>query len=114
MSSDIQSWGSSETSPSGGVYELYESSADDYIWSQRLTRDQQYTDDQLFEFTDLNGGCHVDGESRSEANSVYDYNVNFCNLWNVYNGAGGFSNLEHTFCTYYVDDSEAPVTCARY
>ena len=40
MSSEIESWNSSETSPSGGIYNLYESSADDYIWSQRLTRDR--------------------------------------------------------------------------
>merc|ERR1711937_1046567 len=45
---EMSMWGSSETSPAGGLYKLYEESDDDYIWTTRLTRDQKYVDDQLF------------------------------------------------------------------
>ena len=84
IDNEIRSWGSSTTSPAGGVYQMYEEQNDVYIWSKRLTRDEKYTDDQLFEFTDTPNGCAIAGHSRSESMSVYDYSVNFCNLWNVY------------------------------
>ena len=46
--------------------------------------------------------------------SYYDYSVNFCNLWNVYNGVGNTFNysVPQGECPFPADD---PVTtCARY
>ena len=89
MDSDIRSYNTDETSPSQGVYTLKEESENEYIWSTRLTKNKQYTDDQLFNFTQSDAAvCTVVGHSRSQSMSVYDYSVNFCNLWNVYNGLG--------------------------
>ena len=51
MSYVIGLYGSPETSPAGGVYRFYDETAYDYIWTTRLTKDKQYTDDQIFEFT---------------------------------------------------------------
>ena len=107
---EISEWGSDQTSPAGGVYTLYED-GDDYVWSTRLTRDKKYTDDQIFEFVDNSSGCSVTGHSRSQSPSQYDYSVNFCNLWNVYNGIGGFTYSVGS-CGYPADDPVS--TCARY
>ena len=89
MDTNIRSYDADTTSPSQGVYTLKEESQNDYIWSTRLTKNKQYTDDQLFNFTQSDAAvCTVVGHSRSQSMSVYDYSVNFCNLWNVYNGLG--------------------------
>ena len=53
MSYVIGLYGSPETSPAGGVYRFYDETAYDYIWTTRITKDRQYTDDQLFEFTQI-------------------------------------------------------------
>ena len=111
VDAEIKAWGSESTSPAGGEYSLKEETAVDYIWSTRLTLNKKYTDDQLFEFTENNQGCAVMGRSRSQSMSVLDNSVNFCNLWNVYNGIGGF--------TYSVGNcaaaaSDPVTTCARY
>ena len=85
---EILVWGDPEVTPAQGTYSMWEESLNDYIWSSRLTKNKQYTDDQLFEFTataEGGDGCSVAGHSRSRSPSVYDYSVNFCNLWNVYN-----------------------------
>ena len=112
IDNEIRSWDSATTSPAGGVYQMYEEQNDVYIWSKRLTRDEKYTDDQLFEFTDTPNGCAIAGHSRSESMSVYDYSVNFCNLWNVYNGLDIPFTYSVGDCGYPADD---PVTtCARY
>ena len=111
MDNEIRRWDSSTTSPSGGVYSIYEEGVDSYIWSTRLTRDGNYVDDQLFQLSATASGCYVEGHSKSESFSYYDYSVNFCNLWNVYNGVGNFS-YKIGACPFPADD---PVTtCARY
>ena len=112
VDAEVRRWGSSTTSPAGGEYQLYEESSDSYLWSKRLTKDEKYTDDQMFDFVETNAGCNVTGHSRSESMSVYDYSVNFCNLWNVYNGVGSPFTYSVGVCGYPADD---PVTtCARY
>ena len=112
MDNEIRSWDSDTTSPAAGVYTLKEEELNDYIWSTRLTKNKQYTDDQIFQFEENNAGCSVAGHSRSQSMSMYDYSVNFCNLWNVYNGLG----LDYTYstgtCGYPAEDPTT--TCAIY
>ena len=110
--SNLASWNVDTASPSGGVYNIKESADDDYIWTTRLTKNKKYTDDQLFEFQPSNGGCSIVGRSRSQSMSYYDYSVNFCNLWNVYNGTGSKFTYSTGKCGYPAKD---PVTtCATY
>ena len=112
VDNEIRSWGSAETSPAAGIYNLKEETLNDYIWSQRLTKNKKYTDDQLFEFVASDKGCQITGRSRSQSMSYYDYSVNFCNLWNVYNGTGNKFTYSTGKCGYPADD---PVTtCATY
>ncbi len=112
VDNEIRRWGSPSTSPAQGVYNIYEESNDDYIWSTRLTKNGQYTDDQMFDFAENNSGCMIAGHSRSESNSVYDYSVNFCNLWNVYNGVGSPFTFSVGKCAYPAEDPAT--TCAVY
>ena len=112
VDANIRSWGSATTSPAAGIYNIKEEANDDYIWSTRKTKNMKYTDDQLFEFVENNQGCAVTGHSRSQSMSYYDYSVNFCNLWNVYNGVGSAFTFSTGKCGYPADD---PVkTCATY
>ena len=113
----IASW-NPEPLDTPGYYTIKEEASVDYIWSQRLTYNQMYTDDQLFEFAPAsNNYCTVTGRSRSETTSLLDNNVNYCNLWNVYSGAEVAAvatfNIDKSFnCSQTPDD---PVTtCARY
>ena len=112
IDAEIRRWNSDTTSPSQGVYTLKEEANDDYIWSTRLTKNKKYTDDQIFEFTTTNAGCTVAGHSRSQSMSYYDYSVNFCNLWNVYNGTGNAFTYSVGKCGYPADDPAK--TCAIY
>ena len=57
VDAEIRAWDTPETSPAEGTYEMYQEQVDVYVWSTRLTRDQQYTDDQLFEFNQMSDGC---------------------------------------------------------
>ncbi len=70
----------------GGIYEL-KSCNDDaettYIWAERLTGDKKYTDDVVLTFTDNGDHCHIEGFSRSQSMSYWDYYTNFCNIRNL-------------------------------
>ena len=112
VDAEIRAWNSDQTSPAGGVYTLKEEAVNDYIWSTRLTLNKKYTDDQMFEFVQNNSGCSITGHSRSQSMSYLDNDVNFCNLWNVYD------QLDESF-TYSVgkcsgDPKDPVTTCARY
>ena len=111
MDNEVRNW-SSSTSPAGGSYSLKEEASDDYIWSTRLTLNKKYTDDQLFEFTNNSSGCTVAGKSRSESMSYLDNSVNFCNLWNVFNGTSDKFTYSVGKCSVTTDDPAT--TCARY
>ena len=112
MATLIQKWDSPETSPAQGTYTYKEDGANDYIWSTRLTKNGKYTDDQIFEFTTTENGCSVAGHSRSQSVSILDNSVNFCNLWNVYNGTGIAFTQSVGKCAAKAD--EPVTTCARY
>ena len=112
MDAEIRSWDSASTSPAQGVYSIYEEQVDSYIWSTRLTKNGMYTDDQMFTFTSTDTGCDGAGHSRSQSKSIYDYSVNFCNLWNVYNGTGDAFTYTLGDCAYPASDPAT--TCAIY
>ena len=112
IDAEIRAWGSSTTSPAGGIYNIYEEQVDQYVWSTRLTKNEKYTDDQIFELSETNQGCTSAGHSRSQSVSMYDYSVNFCNLWNVYNAVGSPFSYSVGKCGYPASDPAT--TCAIY
>ena len=114
---EVSSW-DPEPLSTPGYYSLYEDSTDSYVWSKRLTYNKKYTDDQLFQFSANGTGCTVTGKSRSESVSMLDNGVNYCNLWNVYQGVktAGVANTvtidKVSSCSVTPKD---PVSnCARY
>ena len=106
----IRSW--TEGGPSDGLYAVYEESAGDYVWSTRTTPVKHYVDDQIFELTASSAGCAVSAKSRSQSLSQYDYSTNYCNMWNVFEAIGGYTNLSINHCQYHPSDPVA--TCAIY
>ena len=115
MSTEIQAWADGDScAQSGfpGFYSLKLETAGECIWSTRLTANKQYTDDQLFTFTQTANGCKVVAKSRSESMSYLDNCVNYCNMWNVFTGIGTFLLDDVSSCSEIPDDPVA--TCARY
>lgn len=98
--------------PSGGLYAVYESHPVDYIWSTRTTPINKYIDDQIFVLTQDGDNCNVAAKSRSRTNSYYDYDTNYCNMWNVLNSVAQFENLTTSECQWVPEDAVA--TCAIY
>ena len=87
--------------PSKGHYTLKEEANLDYIWGTRLGAGGKYTDDVMWEFKDVNGGCQVSGSSRSQSLSLLDYNTNYCNIYNVFRMSGmTYTSLATTSCSY--------------
>ncbi len=99
--------------PSTGLYAVKEETSGDYVWVTRTTPVQKYVDDIMFEVVSTtDGGCTVNAKSRSESLSYYDYDTNYCNMWNVFNTIGGFSGLTTNNCSWVPD--VAATTCAKY
>ncbi|CDW71084.1 UNKNOWN [Stylonychia lemnae] len=87
-----------------GIYALKESADTDYIWTTRTTPVKKYIDDIIFEFKQQGANCIVSSKSRSQTFSIYDYETNYCNIYNVHRYIGGFTNLKTSQCRYEPSD----------
>lgn len=82
-----------------------------------LTPVQRYSDTFHYELTeDGEGKCKVKGYSQSDLwYAILDYGTNYCNIWNLVDGAGltatnGFSeDTSNALCTQYTSRD-----CSRY
>ena len=113
MDTEIRSW-NPEPLDTPGYYSVYEEEDDVYIWSQRLTYNQKYMDDQLFDFADNGAGCTITAKSRSETVSMLDNCVNYCNMWNVLSRIDGFQQSTCSTSDCKTTPSDPKTTCARY
>ena len=104
--------------PAQGTYKFKEDKNGDYVWGTRTTPVKQYVDDVMFlvqQGSDSNGTCHVVGKSRSQVTSLYDYETNFCNLYNVLRSTGiGFSKPTLPNCPWVPKDTLIEVRCSQY
>ena len=115
MSAEIKSWANGDSCAASGYpgfYNLKLETQGECIWSTRLTANKQYTDDQLFQFAASGTGCKVTAKSRSQSMSYLDSCVNYCNMYNVFNGIGAFTLNEVSHCSQ--TPSDVASTCARY
>ena len=96
----------------GGFYAVKEQSEMDYIWTTRTTPVHEYVDDVIFEFADTKTGCEVKSRSKSQTMSYYDYETNYCNMYNPHRYVGGFSGLTTSECKWVPTD--ATTTCDKY
>jgi len=80
----IEAWQPEEDTH--GFYNLHschETEGDlNYVWAYRLTGDKKYTDDLVYTLEDKENSCHIEGQSRSQSASYWDFYTNFCNIRN--------------------------------
>ncbi len=79
---------------------------------------KRYVDDLTF-WLDTNGDrCEIVALSVSQPVSIYDYDTNFCNLWNLFfNAPFNFSvhyGNEKDGCKFHPDQGKEKDTCAKY
>ena len=106
--------------PANGLYVLInsdfeESNGYDYLWSTRETPVAHYTDDVLLTFTQNKAGCAVNGFSRSQGPSEYDFATNYCNMRNLFKGEH-LKDMQHQVvhdCDYLPSESDE-ATCSIY
>jgi hypothetical protein len=99
---------------SKGLYEIKSDEFQDYLWITRTTPVMKYVDDILFKFEDVEGACMVESKSRSRSLSVYDYDTNYCNMWNVFRYVGGNEILNVKNCYYRPTPGEEAEKCEKY
>eukprot|EP00178_Gracilaria_changii_P004817 TRINITY_DN17840_c0_g1_i1.p1 TRINITY_DN17840_c0_g1~~TRINITY_DN17840_c0_g1_i1.p1 ORF type:complete len:159 (+),score=19.05 TRINITY_DN17840_c0_g1_i1:2-478(+) len=111
IKTEVNSW--SEGGPSHGLYKEKEEAQDVYLWTTRTTPKAHYVDDIIFEMQPVNDAtCTVNSKSRSQSFSYYDYNTNFCNMWNVLSRAGDMKSNVANHCKFQPDNIEK--ACAKY
>ena len=98
--------------PAQGVYAVKEESTNDYVWTTRTTPVHKYVDDIIFQLTQSGPDCVVNAKSRSQTMSYYDYDTNYCNMWNVLSRSGTITDLSTSECKWVPDD--ITTTCAKY
>ena len=84
------------------------------IWVERTTANKKYIDDVRFNFEQDGDKCKVAAQSRSQSLSYYDYNVNYCNMFNVMRTVYPdlqISDVKESKCGYPADKISI---CDRY
>merc|ERR1719329_550306 len=99
-----------------GQYKLVQSQDGRMTWATRLTANGKYTDDVMWQTSaGTANSCSITAKSRSQSLSVYDYNVNFCNMYNplrATNFKGDIvKDIKVSNCKYPATDAN---TCDRY
>ena len=85
------------------------------IWVTRTTPVHHYVDDIEFTFTDQGTKCQIDAKSRSQTLSYYDYNTNYCNMYNVIRSQPiQYTKVTTTECKWSPLDSQVTATCTTY
>ena len=108
--SDLTRTLSNFNDPSKGIYEIKENSSNDYIWVTRTTPVKHYVDDILLEISGNTDSCTIQSKSRSQSMSYYDFNTNYCNMYNIFRSLGtSFSSPKNSNCKFVPDD--ANTTC---
>ena len=115
--------GFAKTDPAQGHYTMKEEGSDDYVWSVRAAPQAKDDDfeDVMFTVANTNDGkCKVTGKSiQAKKMSFYDYEVNFCNLYNVYKMSSGGKTLQPeqiplTQCKWTPIPTLYDVRCSQY
>ena len=99
--------------PSKGLYAIKETGSNEYIWATRTTPVKHYQDNIVFQFSGTGTACQIDARSQSESLSYYDYDTNYCNMWNIFNQANStFTGLSDSHCNFPAKNPTT--TCAKY
>ena len=115
--SDYVKSGKDEASPPG-KYAIHQEDGS-MVWATRRTANDKYTDDVMWQKGDGTANtCTITAKSRSQSLSYYDYNVNFCNMFNPLRADTGaqfkgdiVKDVKVSNCGYPAKDTAA---CDRY
>ena len=98
--------------PARGFYSKKEEDVNKTLWYTRLTSGKKYTDDMEYLFTDAGSSCKITGKSRSQSLSYYDYQTNYCNIYNPLRVSGlTFSEPSTSQCKYPADPKQREAQC---
>ena len=112
LDTTMNGW-SASGDPSKGFYAPVQESSGTSVWFTRLTPAKKYTDDIIFDLIGTGSSCTVTSRSQSQALSYYDYDTNFCNMYNVYRKSGlTFSAVSPSSCQWVPTDADT--TCNKY
>lgn len=101
--------------PANGVYAVKQEVAGSSIWVTRTTPTKHYVDDIEFLLTAKGDTCEVSAKSRSETLSYYDYNTNYCNMYNVFKSSGvAYTPVTTDKCAWVPDAADVEATCNKY
>ena len=102
--------------PASGIYAIHSEVEGANIWVTRTTPTKHYVDDIEFTYT-VNSAttCGVVAKSRSQTLSVYDYDTNYCNMYNPLRQSGlKFSPVETSSCANVPAAADVEATCNKY
>lgn len=101
--------------PAGGIYAVHQETAGSNIWVTRTTPTKHYVDDIEFSLAESSGNCTISARSRSETMSYYDYETNYCNMYNVFKSSGiAFSEPTTSECAWIPKATAREATCNKY
>merc|ERR1712166_737934 len=101
--------------PASGIYAIKSESAGSNIWATRTTPTKHYVDDIEFTLTDAGATCNVVAKSRSQSFSIYDYDTNYCNMYNPLRQSGlKFSPVATSSCANVPASGAVETTCNKY
>ena len=100
-----------------GSYKIWNATEEEYLWFTRTTPSAKFVDDIDFQFfgnpADFQAkGCTVKARSRSQSLSYYDYDTNYCNMWNVFQNNKEQATYGASDCKWVPKD--AATQCAKY
>jgi len=100
--------------PAGGLYAVKQQTANS-LWVTRTTPTKHYVDDIEFLLTDQGSVCNISAKSRSETMSYYDYDTNFCNMYNVFKSSGvAYTTPTTSECKWVPTAADLEATCNKY
>jgi len=101
--------------PASGAYAVKQEVTDSSLWVTRTTPTKHYVDDIEFIFTAKGATCDVAAKSRSETLSYYDYDTNFCNMYNVFKSSGvSYTPVTTSDCKWVPSAADIEATCNKY
>lgn len=99
MGSIIQGFSGSD--PNDGKYAFLEKQENNYWWVTRTANIHKYVDEDIsFVFTQVENDCQVVGKSRTRYLQYYDYEANYCNIWNVFKYTDVFEKQVTSNCKW--------------
>eukprot|EP00744_Colponema_vietnamica_P004289 GILI01006434.1.p1 GENE.GILI01006434.1~~GILI01006434.1.p1 ORF type:complete len:197 (-),score=88.72 GILI01006434.1:154-672(-) len=101
--------------PSNGLYELLGKDEGKLVLrATRTTPVKKYVDDVILQLVQQGDNCFVEGKSRSQSLSYYDYSTNFCNLYNPLRVLDIPFDKDVQECKFHPADEEIVATCDKY